>query len=132
MPSSPARVLIAEDSETERAVVLDVLRDAGHEAHYAPDGRYALDLCRIIKPDLLILDLGMPRLSGIEVLKRLRDDRKIGKTPVIVLTADDRKETVDAVLYEGANDFMTKPVDLSELLVRVDEALAAVSRVPAH
>ena len=59
----PARVLVAEDSTTERAVCVDVLREAGFEVHEAPDGRYALDICRIIRPDLLVLDLGLPRLE---------------------------------------------------------------------
>lgn len=127
MSDSPPRVLIAEDSATERAVCADVLRDAGLEVHEAVDGRYALDLCRIIRPDLLVLDLGLPRLSGIEVLRRLRDDNKIGQTPVIVLTADGRQETVDVAFYEGATDFVAKPVDSRELIARVTEALAISS-----
>jgi DNA-binding response OmpR family regulator len=123
MARSPARVLVAEDSITERAVCVDVLREAGLEVHEAPDGRYALDLCRIIRPDLLVLDLGLPRLSGIEVLRKLRDDHKIGMTPVIILTADGRQETVDVAFYEGATDFVAKPVDSRELVARVHEAL---------
>ncbi|HTW11540.1 MAG TPA: response regulator [Solirubrobacteraceae bacterium] len=121
----PVRVLVAEDSATERALCISVLADAGLEAHEAPDGRYALDLCRIIHPDLLILDLGLPRVSGIEVLRKLRDDYKIGHTPVIVLTADERQETADLAFYEGATDFVTKPVDPVELIARVREALSA-------
>jgi len=124
-----ACVLVAEDSSTEREVLLDVLRDAGFEAHYAPDGRYALDLCRIIHPDLLILDLGLPRVNGFDVLRRLRDDRRVGGTPVIVLTADARRETADRVLYEGASDFIAKPFDDAELVERVHETLRSVSGV---
>lgn len=119
----PPRVLVAEDSATERAVCVNLLRDAGLEVHEAPDGRYALDICRIIRPDLLVLDLGLPRLAGIELLRKLRDDRKIGETPVIVVTADDRQETADAVFYEGATDLVTKPVDARDLIARVNDAL---------
>jgi DNA-binding response OmpR family regulator len=122
--AEPLRVLVAEDSETERAICVNGLRDAGLEVHEAPDGRYALDLTRIIRPDVLVLDLGLPRLSGIEVLRRLRDDRKVGHTPVIVLTADTRGETVDLAFYEGASDFVTKPVDPVDLVARVREVLA--------
>lgn len=119
----PPRVLVAEDSATERAVCVNLLRDAGLEVHEAPDGRYALDICRIIRPDLLVLDLGLPRLAGIELLRKLRDDRKIGGTPVIVVTADDRQETADTVFYEGATDLVTKPVDAQDLIARVNDAL---------
>ena len=125
----PVRVLVAEDSITERAICVNVLRDAGLEPHEAPDGRYALDLCRIIRPDLLVLDLGLPRVSGIEVLRRLRDDHKVGHTPVIVLTADGRAETADLAFYEGATDFVSKPIDGVELIARVREILGP--RIPA-
>jgi CheY-like chemotaxis protein len=123
MPNTPPRVLVAEDSVAQRAVCVNVLRDAGLEVHEAPDGRYALDICRIIRPDVLVLDLGLPRVGGIDLLRKLRGDRKIGKTPVIVVTADDREETVQAAYYEGVNDLVTKPVDAADLIVRVQEAL---------
>lgn len=116
------RVLVAEDSDTERKIFMAVLEDAGLEPHEAPDGRYALDLCRIIHPDVLVLDLGLPRLNGIDVLKRLRKDRKVSRTPVIVMTADDRDRTSELAFYEGATDFVTKPVDPMDLVARVREA----------
>lgn len=124
MPNNPPRVLVAEDSETQRAICVSVLRDAGLEVHEAPDGRYALDICRIIRPDLLVLDLGLPRLNGMDLLRKLRDDRRIGKTPVIIVTADDREETAQEAYYEGATDLVTKPVDAGDLIARVHEALA--------
>jgi two-component system, OmpR family, KDP operon response regulator KdpE len=72
---------------------------------------------------LLVLDLGLPRLGGIDLLRKLRDDRKIGKTPVIVVTADDREETARAAYSEGADDLVTKPVDADDLIARVQDAL---------
>jgi DNA-binding response OmpR family regulator len=128
MVHSPARVLVAEDSATERALCVDILRDAGFDVHEVPDGRYALDICRMIHPDLLLLDLGLPRLSGLDVLKKLRDDRKIGTMPVIVLTADDRVQTAELAFLEGATDFAAKPVDAEDLLARINDALSVVSR----
>jgi CheY-like chemotaxis protein len=127
MPNTPPRVLVAEDSATQRAVCVNVLRDAGLEVHEAPDGRYALDICRIIRPDVLVLDLGLPRLNGFDLLRKLRGDRKIGQTQVIVMTADDSQATADAVLYEGANDLVIKPVDADDLIARVQEALGAAA-----
>ena len=116
-------MLVAEDSRTERAYLVDLLRAEGLDVHEAEDGRVALDLCRIIHPDLIILDLVMPRLSGEEVLARLRADRKIRETPVVVLTADERETTAAAVLDAGATDFVAKPVHSTELLARVRRVL---------
>jgi CheY-like chemotaxis protein len=127
MPNTPPRVLVAEDSATQRAVCVNVLRDAGLEVHEAPDGRYALDICRIIRPDVLVLDLGLPRLNGIDLLRKLRNDRKIGKTPVIVVTGDEREETAQAAYFEGANDLVTKPVDAGDLIARVQEVLSTAA-----
>ena len=129
MPRSPARVLVAEDSATQRALCVNILRDSGLEVHEAPDGRFALDICRIIRPDLLVLDLGLPRLNGMDLLRKLRDDRKIGATPVIIVTADGRQETADAAFFEGANDLLIKPVDAQDLIARVHDALGLTGGV---
>jgi DNA-binding response OmpR family regulator len=117
------RVLVAEDSITQRTFVADLLREAGLEVHEADDGRIALDLTRIIRPDLLILDLDLPRLSGNEVIVKIRDDRKSAEMPVLVLTADERDQTVSLALDAGATDFLTKDATPEELLTRVRRAL---------
>jgi two-component system cell cycle response regulator len=118
-----ARVLIAEDSPMQRACVADLLRTEGLEVHEAPDGRIALDLCRILRPDLLLLDLDLPRLMGAQVLARVRADRHIRATPVVVLTADERESTVSAAFDAGASDFVAKPARPAELVARVRRAL---------
>jgi two-component system, cell cycle response regulator len=123
MDVSHARVVVAEDSRLQRAVCVDILRAEGVEVHEAPDGRVTLDLCRIVRPDLLILDLDLPRLTGKEVLARLRADRRIGATPVLVLTADERDATVADMLDAGATDFLAKPARPAELLARVRRVL---------
>jgi two-component system, cell cycle response regulator len=123
MDVSHARVVVAEDSRLQRAVCIDLLRGEGAEVHEASDGRVALDLCRIVRPDLLILDLDLPRLTGKEVLARLRADRRIGATPVLVLTADERDATVAAMLDAGATDFLAKPARPAKLLARVRRVL---------
>ena len=119
------RVLVAEDSPTQRALVVDVLRDEGLDVHEADDGRLALNLCRIIRPDLMILDLDLPTLSGNEVLVRIRKDRKSHAMPVLVLTADERDQAVSRALDAGATDFLSKPASRAELVTRVRRALAA-------
>jgi len=119
------RVLVAEDSPTQRALVVDLLRDEGLDVHEADDGRLALNLCRIIRPDLMILDLDLPSLSGNEVLAKIRADHKSHAMPVLVLTADDRDQAIGKALDAGATDFLSKPATRVELLTRVRRALAA-------
>jgi two-component system, cell cycle response regulator len=121
MEASRARVLVAEDSRSQRSYFVDLLREEGFEVHEAEDGRVALDLCRMIHPDLLILDLELPRLKGSQVLSRLRADRKVSATQVLVLTADEHEGTLAALL--DAADFVTKPARPAELLARVRRAL---------
>jgi diguanylate cyclase (GGDEF)-like protein len=97
--------------------------DVGLEVYEAADGRTALNLCRIVRPDLVVLDLQLPELDGQQVLRRLRADHRIGGTPVLVLTTDEREQTVAAVFEAGADDFVTKPPRSTELLARVNRIL---------
>lgn len=115
-PTPSARVLVVEDDEAIADVLRRSLRAEGHEVQSAGDGAQALTLAESFMPDLVILDLGLPRLDGIEVLKRLRAD---GDVPVLILTA--RTETEDRVegLDSGADDYLPKPFERAELLARI-------------
>jgi two-component system cell cycle response regulator len=128
VPSIP-RILVAEDSRSQRAVVVGLLRDEGFEVHEAADGRVALDLCRIARPDLLVLDLGLPQLAGWEVMARVRSDSKLRTMPIIVITADGKTDTVTAALDAGATDFVAKPAQPDELLARVRRVLRENARL---
>jgi DNA-binding response OmpR family regulator len=110
-----ARVLVVEDDEAIADVLRRSLRAEGHEVQSAADGVEALAQAEQFVPDLVILDLGLPRLDGTEVLKRLRDD---GDVPILILTA--RTETEDRVegLDAGADDYLPKPFEREELLAR--------------
>jgi two-component system, OmpR family, response regulator MprA len=110
-----ARVLVVEDDEAIADVLRRSLRAEGHEVQSAGDGAEALTVAEQFAPDLVILDLGLPRLDGMEVLKRLRAD---GDVPVLILTA--RTETEDRVegLDSGADDYLPKPFEREELLAR--------------
>ena len=109
------RILVVEDDEAIADVVRRALRREGHEVRSAADGVEALSASEELVPDLVILDLGLPRLDGVEVCRRLRAESDV---PILILTA--RSETEDRVegLDSGADDYLVKPFELSELLAR--------------
>jgi DNA-binding response OmpR family regulator len=114
--TATARVLVVEDDEAIADVLRRSLRAEGHEVQSAGDGAEALSAAERFSPDLVVLDLGLPRLDGIEVLKRIRADSDV---PVLILTA--RTETEDRVegLDSGADDYLPKPFERAELLARI-------------
>jgi two-component system KDP operon response regulator KdpE len=110
------KVLLVDDDATLRGTLGIGLRAAGHEVLIAADGRTALQALREDHPDVVVLDLGLPDLSGIEVLRQLRSWSTV---PVVVLSA--RAESAEKVeaLDLGADDYVTKPFGMEELLARV-------------
>jgi DNA-binding response OmpR family regulator len=110
------RVLIVEDDVEIADVLRRSLRNEGYEVRTSADGVDALDVAAGFVPDLVVLDLGLPRLDGIEVCRRLRED---GDVPILMLTA--RAETEDRVtgLDSGADDYLAKPFERQELLARI-------------
>ena len=119
-----ARVLVVDDDLTIAEVVGDYLRDAGLETRHAADGQSALSLARQWLPDLVVLDLMLPGIDGLEVCRRLRAAHDIQQPlPVIMLTA--LGEETDRVLglETGADDYVTKPFSPRELALRVQAVL---------
>src|SRR5882672_240913 len=110
------RVLVVEDDADIADVLRRSLRNEGYEVKTSADGSEALDLAAGFVPDLVVLDLGLPGLDGIEVCRRLRLD---GDVPILMLTA--RAETADRVtgLDSGADDYLVKPFERKELLARI-------------
>src|SRR3954447_9141232 len=111
-----ARVLVVEDDEAIADVLRRSLRAEGHDVRSAGDGAEALTAAEQFSPDLVVLDLGLPRLDGMEVCRRLRAESDV---PILILTA--RTETEDRVkgLDTGADDYLPKPFERSELLARI-------------
>ncbi len=114
--TATGRVLVVEDDPEIAEVLRRTLRQEGHEVRSAGDGEEALAAAAEFVPDLVILDLGLPKLDGVEVLRRLRADDDV---PVLILTAradlDDRVEGLDT----GADDYLVKPFERQELLARM-------------
>jgi len=116
MPAPAARVLIVEDDEAIAEVVQRMLRIDGYKTEIAVDGEQALTISRTFNPDLVVLDLGLPRLDGNEVARRLREQ---GDVPILMLTARDAVESKIEGFEAGADDYLVKPFERAELLVRL-------------
>jgi len=112
------RILVVEDESRLAANIARSLREsAGYAVDIAADGEDGLFMAESNPYDAILLDLMLPRINGREVLKKLRAAKK--HTPVMVLTARDEKDSVVSLLNAGADDYLTKPFDLGELLARV-------------
>src|SRR5256714_4209615 len=114
------RILCVEDDPQLRTFLLAQLKARGFHAQAVSDGAQAIDLAAIFQPQLILLDLSLPTLDGLEFLRRLRE---WSKAPVIVLSARDEELVKIKALDEGADDYLTKPFSLNELLARVRVAL---------
>jgi DNA-binding response OmpR family regulator len=110
------RVLVVEDDEEIAQVLQRSLRLEGYEVRIAGDGEAALDQSAAFNPDLVILDLGLPKLDGIEVARRLRSTDDV---PILMLTARDALESRVEGLDSGADDYLVKPFERQELLARL-------------
>jgi two-component system, OmpR family, response regulator MprA len=114
--TSTGRVLVVEDDAEIADVLRRSLRQEGHDVRTATDGVEALDAAEEFVPDMVVLDLGLPRLDGVEVLRRLRAESDV---PILILTArsgtEDRVEGLDT----GADDYLVKPFERKELMARI-------------
>jgi two-component system OmpR family response regulator len=123
------RILVVEDEESLRDLVTTALEFVGHEVTTAVDGLDALAKVPEVNPDLIVLDVNMPRLDGIEVCRRLRADGDT--TPVIFLTARDAPHDVVEGLAAGGDDHLAKPFNLRVLIARIDAVLRRAGGVAA-
>ena len=123
------RILVVEDEAAIARVLVDNLVYEGHEAEAVADGAEGLERALAIKPDLILLDVVLPTMDGYEVCRRLR--ARGSATPIIMLTA--RGEEVDKVLglELGADDYVTKPVGVRELMARIKAVLRRGEPAPA-
>ena len=114
-------LLIAEDEPTLGSLVCEYLRSRAYEVHYAANGQEAIELYLSTKPDLLVLDIMMPRLDGLEVAQKVRQDNP--QVPIIFLTAKSQSKDVVEGFKAGANDYLKKPFSMEELAIRIESLL---------
>jgi len=117
---STRSVLVVDDGENNRIILARCVRRAGYASRTAADGREALECIASDPPDLVLLDWNMPGLSGIELLQAIRATHRAESLPVIMCTARTDSRDVQEALAAGANDFITKPIDVSVAIARIE------------
>jgi CheY-like chemotaxis protein len=117
------RILIADDNLQNRELLEAYLADEGHEMLMAADGRQTLDVAMESQPDLILLDIMMPKLSGYEVCEKLKSDERTKNIPVLMVTALRDMADIEKAVAAGADDFLSKPVHRLELRTRVKSLL---------
>jgi class 3 adenylate cyclase len=126
------RILVADDHDLGRQMIQDIIMSMGHEVIIAVDGPSALITARAQMPDLIVLDVEMPGLTGFEVCRLLRAQESTARLPIIMLTAlqdvEDRVHGLDL----GADDYLTKPFNPRELMARIEKRLQAKREADAQ
>ncbi|MFN2645284.1 MAG: adenylate/guanylate cyclase domain-containing protein [Burkholderiales bacterium] len=119
----PARILVADDTPANVRMLETRLAREGYEVRVARDGEEALALARETRPDLILLDIMMPKVDGMEVCRRLKGDASLPFTPIIMVTALADTKDIVAGLEAGGDDYLTKPLDAHALSARVKSML---------
>jgi DNA-binding response OmpR family regulator len=120
----PKKVLIVDDEPNIVLSVEFLMKREGYQVVTAADGQEALDIIADARPDLVILDVMMPRKNGFEVCAELRADPQLAGMPILMLTAKGREAEMKKGLSLGADAYITKPFSTHELVARVNELLA--------
>jgi adenylate cyclase len=120
---NPPRILIVDDNETNRDILVTRLATHGYELSQAGDGEEALAAAKAQLPDLILLDVMMPKLDGFEVCRRLKGDATMPFMPIILVTAKADSKDIVTGLEAGADEYLTKPIDQLALVARVKSVL---------
>jgi CheY-like chemotaxis protein len=118
-----SKILVVDDEKNIRLVVGKSLEKAGYDVDYAVDGVEAVDKANNISPDLILLDLRLPKMNGFLVLEALKSDAATEEIPVIILSALSEEDDVQKAISSGAEDFLVKPISQSDLLAAVEESI---------
>jgi len=116
-----SKILVVDDENNIRLVLGKCLGKAGFDVYYAVDGLEAVDKANNINPDLILLDIRLPKMNGFLVLEALKSDAVTVDIPVIILSALSEEDDVQKAISSGAEDFLVKPISQSDLLAAVEE-----------
>ncbi len=121
-----ARVLVIEDEDHIWKIIQYKLKNENHDPVWASDGLKAMQILEEMKPDLIISDIMVPYLDGLQILKEIKKNDELKDIPVIMLTSKSQEKDVISGLKMGAQDYITKPFSPAELILRVNKALKLV------
>ncbi len=124
-------VLVVDDSNLLRGILREELEAEGFEVHLAEDGPQALEMAHVLRPDVILLDIGLPGMDGYEVCRRMKGDAATSEIPVLMITALNELKDKLAGFEAGADDYLTKPFFTKELLARVRKNLRARESIQA-
>ena len=117
---SSQKILVVEDNQDNRELVVKVLKINGYKVIEAVDGEEALEKTKTENPDLILMDLFIPKIDGYEVTRRLKSDRDLKHIPVIALTAHAMKGDMEVALAAGCDGYIPKPIDVRELPKQIE------------
>jgi DNA-binding response OmpR family regulator len=118
------RVLVVDDDPSIRAMLEYALYFEDFEVESAPDGETALEMLKTTQPDVILLDVMMPRIDGLEVARRIREDAALAHIPVIMLSAMTQDSDIMAGWVAGASSYLTKPVDVDMLVSEISRVIS--------
>ena len=113
-------VLVVEDDENTVFLLKNLLGSRGYDVVPAWDGKQALEIARTLDLDLMLLDLQLPRLNGLSVIRQLREDSRFECLPIIIMTGHEPEQYRDTAIEAGCDDFLLKPIDLDRLAAILD------------
>lgn len=125
-----ATVLIVDDDADIRDLIAFKLESAGHDVYVESDGEAGIAAAELLRPDVMVVDWMMPRLSGLDVCRRVRAREELARTGLILLTAKGQEADVQRGFAAGADDYVVKPFSPRELVSRIQALLARVVRPP--
>lgn len=118
-----SKILLVEDNEMNRDVLSRLLQRRGYTVAFAEDGETAVEMARAEPPDLILMDISLPRMDGYQATRLLRESPGLASLPIIALTAHAMTSDRDRALNSGCTDFETKPVEFPRLLAKIEHHL---------
>jgi two-component system, cell cycle response regulator DivK len=122
--NSKLTVLVVEDFADNRFMMRKLLEMSGYQVVEAVDGREAVEVAASARPDLILMDLSLPRLDGLDATRRIRELEGLGGVPIVAVSAHDTNDFHADALAAGCNEYVTKPIDFDELDALVKKLLA--------
>lgn len=119
------KILIVEDNDLNLKLFRDLLNANGYDTIETKEGYEAINLTRSIRPDLILMDIQLPEISGLEVTKRIKADPEISSIPIIAVTAFAMKDDEEKILRAGCQAYISKPISISEFLSALKKFLHA-------